>query len=461
MGAAKPGKLVFEFAVPAIISMVVNGSYNVLASIFLGLKLGEMGLATVTIATPVMTMSLALAVLLTAGGNALAALKLGEGKRETAERVISSTFVLCVVLALILTSLILIFLDPILLLSGSTADLLEPSRIFVGITAIGFIFQFLGMSFNNFMRTAGNPNGSLLTIAVGVSASIVLSFLFVMVFDWGVAGSAWATVMGMFVLAALTVGYFIKSKKSPFKLRLSLMVPKPRLMARICVLGSAAFFLQIAAVVVNLLLNNQIVYYGSLDPLGAEGALASVGVLSRILMFAFFPILGVSVGVQPLLGFNYGARHYARVKKIFLIALVWASAFGIFFWLLVHIVPAPIVGVFGVANELHEFTIKALQVMMLLVPFIGMHILTAGYFQSTGQPFKSMFVSLTRQIIYLVPLLYFMPLAVQQGVLGITSLQSLYYAFPIADVLSVFTASAMMLVEWRRLTRLQASTSEE
>ncbi|MDR2036275.1 MAG: MATE family efflux transporter [Coriobacteriales bacterium] len=455
MGTASLGKLIVEFAVPSIISMVVNGSYNVLASIFLGLKLGEMGLATVTVATPLMTLALAISVLVGAGGNALAAIKLGEGKRETAERVIANTFILSVVLAVICTILVFLFMDPLLRLSGSTEELLDPSRVFVGITAAGFIFQFLGMGFNNFMRTAGNPNGALYTILAGILTSIVLSYLFVMVFDWGIAGSAWATIIGMFVLAVLVLHYFTRSKKAPFKLRFSLMKPNPRLMANICVLGSAGFFLQAAAVVINLLLNHQLVYYGALDPIGAEGALAAVGVMMRIAFFAFFPLLGISVAIQPLLGYNYGARFYPRVKKTFWISLIWVAAFGVFFWLLVHLFPSPLVMIFGIKSELQGFTIKAIQVMMFLMPFIGLQILGAGYFQATGQPIKSMFLSLTRQLLYLIPLLYFLPLAIQFFVANVTPLQSLYYAYPIADVLSVLTAGTMMFFEWKRLTRLQ------
>jgi len=277
MGTAKLGMLILEFAIPSIIGMVVNGSYNILASIFLGLKLGEMGLATVTVATPIMTMALAIAVLVGAGGNALTALKLGEGKRGTAEKVMANTFILSVVLAVVATISVFIFMDPILRLSGATEGLIEPARIFVGITAAGFIFQFLGMGFNNFMRTAGNPKGALYTVIIGIATSAVLSFFFVMVFDWGIVGSALATIIGMFVLAVLVLHYFIRSKKAPFKLKFSLMKPSLRLMANICVLGSAGFFLQSAAVVINLLLNNQLVFYGALDPIGAEGARGSWG----------------------------------------------------------------------------------------------------------------------------------------------------------------------------------------
>jgi Na+-driven multidrug efflux pump len=264
----------------------------------------------------------------------------------------------------------------------------------------------------------------------------------------------------MFVMAVLVLNYFIRSKTCPLKLKLPMLRPSSRLIANICVLGSAAFFLQIAAVVITILLNNQLNYYGSLDPIGAEGALAGVGVMSRIMIFALFPLLGVSVAVQPLLGYNYGARNYERVKKTFWIALVWMTAFGVFFWLLVHLFPTPIVQMFGIKDELQAFTIRAIQVVMILIPFIGIQILGAGYFQATGQPFKSMFLSLTRQLLYLIPLLYFLPLMIHTVIADVSPLQSLYYAYPIADVLSIITASTMMIIEWKRLDRLKRKPVE-
>jgi putative MATE family efflux protein len=455
MGTAKLGRLILEFAIPSIISMVVNGSYNVIDSIFLGRSLGDIGLATVTVAAPIMIVSMAVSVLVGAGGNALMAIKLGEGKRETAERVMGNTLVLSLALALLCTLGVLLFIDPVLTLSGSTEVIHDSACTFVRIIAAGFVFQFVGMGFNNFMRTAGNPRGALYVMISGVTVSIVLNYLLVMVWGFGVVGSALATIVGMLVTCTGVLYYFTRSKSAPFKLQLKFMKPSPRLMANICVLGSASFFLQIAVVIINLVLNNQLVFYGASDPIGSEGALAAIGVMSRISMFAFFPILGISIAIQPLLGYNYGAKLYPRVKKSFLIALVWIMAFGVFFWLLVHIFPTPIVELFGVHAELQDFTIKAIQVMMMLMPLAGIQVLSAGYFQATGQPLKSMFISLTRQLLYLVPLLIFLPGLVQQLALAITPLESLYYSYPIADILSIITASTMMLIEWRRLTRLK------
>lgn len=461
MGTAGMGKLLMEFAVPSIVSMVVNGSYNVIDSIFLGLSLGETGLAVATVATPLMTMSLAVGVLVGAGGNALAAIKLGEGKRESAERVMANSFLLSVALAVLSTFVILSFMDPILVISGSTEAIHEPARLFSQIIAAGFILQFIGMTFNNFMRTTGSPRGALYSMLAGMIVSILFNYLFVMVLGWGVAGSAWATLLGQLVVTIIVLSYFTRFKIAPIKLKFQLMKPRFRLMANICVLGSASFFLQVAAVIINLLLNNQLVYYGAMDSIGSEGALAAIGVMSRIAMFSILPLMGISIALQPLLGYNYGAQNYARLKRGFLIALVWVTSFGIFFWLLVHIFPTPIVELFGVHSDLHDFTIKAIQVMMMFMPLIGVQILTVGYFQATGQPIKAMFVAMTRQLLYFVPLLYFLPIVVQQTALLITPLESLYYVYPLADILSVVTAGAAMLFEWRRLTRLQEARAKE
>lgn len=461
MGTAGLGKLIFEFAIPSIISMIVNGSYQIIDSIFLGLSLQEIGQATVAVASPVMTMSMAISILVGAGGNALAAIKLGEGKRDVAEKVLGNTFTLSVVLALLSTLLVFLFMDPILTFSGATQIIHEPAGIFIGIIAAGFIFQYLGMALNNFMRTAGNPKGALYTMMAGMAVSIVLNYLFVMVLGWGVAGSAWATIIGQFVTCLLVLYYFTLSKRAPFKLKLPALKLKPQLIGSIFALGSPSFFLQAAAVVINLILNNQLTHYGALDPVGAEGALAAIGgVAMRIAMFAFFPILGISVGIQPLLGYNYGAKLYGRVKKTFLISLVWMAGFGTVFWAITMLFPVQIVELFGVQGELHDFTIGAIKVMMILLPILGLQVLATGYFQATGQPLKSMFMSLTRQLIYLIPLLYALPLLVEHVALGITPLQSLYYAYPLSDLLSIITALIMMIIEWRRLAQLQGALQQ-
>jgi Na+-driven multidrug efflux pump len=325
------------------------------------------------------------------------------------------------------------------------------AHLFVSIIAYGFILQFFGMGFNNFMRTTGAPTLALLTMIGGIVVCTFFNYLFVAVLGYGVAGSALATVIGQSASAIAIFLYFTVVKSVPIGLHRRNMVPNIRLIANILALGSAPFFLQLAAVIINAVLNTQLVYYGNLDPYyTAEQALAAIGVVQRIAMFAFFPIMGVSVAVQPIIGFNYGAKQLGRVKDTFKIAFIWSVVLGVFFWLLIHLFPGAIVSIFNVHEDLYRFTITVVQVMMFFMPVIGLQVMVSGYFQATGQPLKSMFVSLTRQMLYLVPLLFITPLAVGFLLPQVTQLQSLFYAFPIADVLSVFTAGGMMFHEWRR-----------
>jgi Na+-driven multidrug efflux pump len=188
--------------------------------------------------------------------------------------------------------------------------------------------------------------------------------------------------------------------------------------------------------------------------MGAKGALAAIGVVQRIAMFAFFPILGLSIAVQPIIGYNYGAKMIDRVKQTFKLTFLWMVIIGVFFWLLVHIFPEPIVAIFGVDAELYQFTIKAIQVQMFFMPLIGLQVLVSGYFQATGQPLKSIFVSLTRQLLFLIPLFYVLPLVIGFVMTDVTQLESLYYAYPTADLLSIIVSGTMFILEWRRINKM-------
>jgi putative MATE family efflux protein len=453
LGTAKVSRLVLEFSIPSIIGMVVNGLYNIIDAIFMGQGVGPAGLATATVAGPAMIFSMAVAMLIGAGGNALVALKLGEGKHQEAERVLGNAFSLTIIAALVCTLLVNVFMDQVLTLSRATPDIWDYSHSFIRILSFGFILQFFGMGFNNFMRTAGEPNLALGTMVIGTIICIILNYLFVMVLGWGIEGSAWATIIGQGASAILVFWFFFFKKNTPFRIRLANMPLRLNLIRTILALGAASFILQTANTVIQLLMNYQLVLYGAMEPIGSEGALAAIGVVGRVAMFAGFPMFGVAMATQPLFGYNYGARNFRRIKQIFWIALIWMAAIGVFFWLLVHIFPHQIVNIFGVQSDLLDFTVVALQVQIFFMPLVGVQIIAVNYFQSSGQPVKNIFLTLTRQLLYLIPLLLGLPLLIQviPSLLPITPLDTLYYSYPIADCLSVVTASLMMMFEFRKL----------
>ena len=461
LGTAKVTKLMLEFAIPSIIGLVVNGTYNIIDSIFLGHGVGDIGQATATNAMPIMIVGMAISILIGQGGNALTALRLGAGKREEAERVMGNTFTLLIAAAVLCTALVIIFIEPLLAISGATEHTWAPTRTFLWIIAAGTIFQFFGMGFNNFMRTAGDPNRALYTMLVGTFTCIVLNALFVMGFGWGVAGSAWATVIGQAVSAVFVFWYFVFSKKSPFSLKRKYLKLEWRFVKSIIALGSAPFVLQISAALLTFLLNNQLKLLGATHVIGSDGALAAIGVVGRVAMFMFFPLLGAAIAAQPLFGYNYGAGNMARVKKTFNISMIWVTAIGLFFWAIVHLIPEQICSLFNITGDLLHFTTTALKIQVFMMPLVGLQIVATQYFQSTGQPLKSMFLSMTRQILFLIPPLYLFPMIIMQVMPGTTPLDGIYWSYPVADALSVVTCGILVAIEFRKLNRKIREQSQE
>lgn len=463
MGTGSIPKLIVEFAIPSILGMLVNGAYNIIDSIFMGQAVGSIGLSTATTAMPLMTLFMALAMLVGNGGNALAALRMGQGDRGAAERCLGNTVTLGVIIWIVVIALTQtpVFMDAVLSISGATELDWDYSHSFIQILAVGFLFQIIGAGVNNFIRTAGAPTRALVTMIVGAVFCTLFNFLFVIVLGWGVAGSAWATVWGQFASCLCVLWYFLFTKSCPIKLRLSQMRPDWGTIRRILALGFASFVMQMGMAVVNLVLNNLLNMYGAMTPIGAEGAKASIGVVGRIAMFTVLPLIGVAIAIQPLEGYNYGARLFDRVRKTLWDGVIGATAIAILGFALVHIFPVQIISFFGITDpNLRDFTIFALQIQLMMLPFVGFQIVVSNYFQATGQPIKSIFLSLTRQILFLIPLYIVLPILLPVWFPQYTGLDALYFAVPVADFLAIFTALVFILVERKRLHKLESGELE-
>lgn len=459
MGTASIPQLIVEFAIPSIIGMLVNGAYSVIDSVFLGQAIGDIGIETMTIANPVMIIFIALAMLVGVGGNALAALRLGEGKRVDAEVSLGNTLFLCLVVSAIIAFCALnpFILDSLLTLSSATDAVRPYAESFLRIICCGFVFQCVGMGINNFIRTAGAPNRALMTMIIGAVFCVAFNFLFVILWGWGVEGSALATVCGQAISCVTVLWYFIFTKGVPLRLHVRYMKPQLKILGMILTLGLASFFVQAGASVVSFVLNHLLVVHGAAHPLGADLALASIGVVNRVAMFTVLPIIGVAVAIQPLIGYNYGARLISRVRKTFWGGAAGATVIGVAVWLLVQFFADPIVHFFGITDTtLVDFTSFALKVQLAMLPFIGLQIVGSNYFQATGQPLKSVILTLTRQIVFLVPLLFVLPEILPHIFSQFTSLDALYFAAPFSDALSVFTVAIFMFFELKRLRKMEA-----
>ncbi len=458
MGTESIPKLIAEFAIPSVVGMVVNGSYNIIDSMFLGHAVGEIGLSAVTVANPIMIVFMALAMLIGNGGNALAALRLGEGKREAAERalgnVISLSIILWIVVAIMAANPTLMHL---LLTASSATDEVRPyAYTFIQILCFGFVLQSIGMGVNNFIRTCGSPNIALGTMVVGLVAATGFNYWFVIINGWGVAGSAYATLAGQACSAVAVLSYFLFYKDVPLRIHLATLMPKGKIIGIILAYGFPSFAVQAGMAVVNFVLNFQLATYGALSEIGAVNALASIGVINRIGMFTVMPLIGISIALQPLLGYNYGARKIARVKKTLWFGAATATVIGTLEWIVIMLFPDAIANAFGIKSaSLVAFMTFALKVQFIMLPLIGFQIVGANYFQATGQPAKSIFLTLTRQILFLVPLLFILPHVLPTIAPGLDGLDALYFAAPISDFLAIFTVGIFLIWEMKRLRKMQ------
>ena len=454
MGTAPISRLLVEFCIPAVVANVLTALYNVIDSIFLGNAMGEVGLAATTVATPVMTIMMAVAVLAGAGGNALAAILLGRDEHDRAEKCLGNTMFLMLAFSVPVALIATFCLDPILRLVGATDVTLPYARRFVQIICYGFLLNNIAFGMSNFMRTAGAPVQALGVSTLGTIVCIALNWLFVLQFGWGVTGSALATITGQAASSVWVLWYFILNRKAPFHLRARYLAPEGALCLKIVSLGLATCALQAAAAITQVAGNSVMASLGATDVIGTDGALASIGVTMKIVMFTVFPIVGIAVGAQPVLGFNVGARQYDRVKRTLFEAILAGFVLLLAFFIVIHVWPTQLVGLFGVEENLMDFAIQALQIQTILLPITCIQTIGSNYFQATGQPAKSTILSLSRQLIFLLPMYFILPAVLPSVVSGMRPLIAFCFAFPVADALACTLCSIFLVREIKRLNGL-------
>lgn len=458
LGTAPIPALLFKYAPPAILSMMVTALYNIIDTFFVGHGVGEDGIAATTVAFPLMMLMGAFAAWFGAGGNALAALRLGEGKRDVAERALGNSLLMLVVVPLLLTVISLIFLDPVLDFLGATDANRQLSRDFCHVILLGFVLQAVGAGMSNFVRTDGAPAYALVIMFVGTVVSCILNWLLVMVLHLGMTGSALATVAGQAVTSAMVIQYFL-SRRCGLRLRVAYIKPDGRLIGNIAVLGLSTFLVQVAGALTSSMLNLQITALGPTDPVGADGGLAAIGTVNKVIQLLFFVIMGFSVAAQPILGFNYGAQSYRRVRKTLWITVVSAIIVNLVLWILCRVFCNQIMVFFGLTSGLLGFAETTLMLMTLMFPVVPFQVVCANYFQATGQPLKATLLTLTRQLIFYLPCLFIVP-AILPSLTGMTPLACLPAAPAVADALAIAVTAVFVVREMKRLAGLQTQHDE-
>ncbi|MDR2110334.1 MAG: MATE family efflux transporter [Spirochaetaceae bacterium] len=441
IGTEKIGKLLFEFSVPAIIGMIVNAIYNIVDRIYVGQGVDPLGIAGISVAMPLMMVLMASSMLIGIGANTLFSIRLGEGRREEVEKIMGQALTLLVLIPGIVIIVSFIFLDDIIIhILGASGTVFPFTKEYLQIILYGGIFSAVGPGINHFIRSDGHPRTSMVTQLIGAGINIILDPIFIFVFNWGVAGAAWATIISQFVSFVWVMGYF-NSKYTRLRFRLRDMKPESKLTAAILSIGFAPFVMQFAMSIVGIVQNH------ALDTYGGDTAVSAMGIVYSILVVFFMPLLGLNQGAQPIIGYNYGAKKYDRVRKTYKWAVVSATLFITFSFLLVQIFPKLFISLFiNDAGPLMDMGIYCLRVSTMLFPIIGFQILSANYFQAVGKPLQGTILSLSRQILLYLPLLIFLP--------SVFGLQGVFFAMPAADLGAVLLSAYFMLAELRRLNRL-------
>lgn len=433
LGSAPVGNLIAKFAIPAIISMLVNALYNIVDQIFIGQGVGMLGNAATNIAFPVTTISTAAALLLGIGSASNYNLETGAGNEEKASRIAGTGLSMLVIVGISIAAIMLIFLHPLLLLFGGTTDVMPYATDYVSIIAIGLPFFTLSVGGNHLIRADRSPTYSMVCTLTGAIINTILDPLFIFGFKWGIKGGAWATVTGQMVSAFLVIIYFAKFRK--MNLERCMFRPQLSLLKAICSLGLASCINQIAITAVQIVMNNILRYYGAASVYGSDIPIACVGIISKVNMVFLSICIGVSQGSQPIWGFNYGAKKFDRVRQTYKYSATICTTVAVIFFLCFQIFPHQIVGAFGSGSDLYfQFAERYLRIFMLLTFVNGIQPMSSGFFTSMGKARLGIVVSLTRQVIFLLPLVIIFPLFM--GIDGVM------YAGPIADaaafILTVF-----------------------
>lgn len=436
--------LLFSFSIPAIISCLVNSVYNIVDQIFIGQGVGYLGNAATTIAFPLMTIIMAFATLIGSGGSAYAALRLGEGRKREALLTLNNLLVIAIGLGILLAATGLIFLKPILTLFGATETTMPYAIDYTSIVLMGVPFSVISIALSNMARTDGHPRMSMYGILIGAALNTVLDPIYIFVLDWGVKGAAIATITAQFVSTVVLCYYFLRKGNMRFTRRY--MKPVGRVWYKIFSLGISSGITSLVACIMQVVMNNSLVYYGNQTEITGDVALSAMGIVMKIAMILASVCIGFGIGAQPILGFNLGAKKYTRVRHTYLLAVSIATGSILIGWAVCQLAPHLVLSLFGKENQTFtDFAVRCLRIYLGGIFCAGFQIVSTNYFQATGQPLKASLLSMLRQLILLIPLLLILPL--------FFGLNGLLYAGPCADIGSAVIVALFILPEMRKLNR--------
>lgn len=438
LGSAPVAELLKKFAIPSIVAMLVSALYNIVDQFFIGRSVGTLGNAATNVAFPLSTSCVAIALLMGIGGAAAFNLEMGAGHEKKAIHYIGNAITMLVTCGIILCVIVQLFLSPMLKFFGSSDSVFEYAKTYTSITSFGFPFLILATGGGHIIRADGSPKFTMICNLSGAIINTILDPILIFGFDMGMSGAAIATVAGQVFSGMLAIWYFTHFKTE--KLKFEHLKIKWEYLGRIIALGASPFFNQIAMMIVQIVMNKSLTYYGAMSDYGGDIPLACAGIITKVSMIFFSIVIGISQGLQPIVSFNYGAGKYDRVKDSLKLALKAGFIISMIAFLMFIFMPGQIISLFGSGSDkYYEFAISYFRIFLFFTCINFIQPISSNFFTAIGKPYKGVFLSLTRQILFLLPLILILPL--------IMGIDGIMYAGPAADLVAGIVAGIMTYKE--------------
>lgn len=444
LGTDSLGKLLKRYAMPAIIAQVSSSLYNIMDSIFIGQGVGPLAISGLALTMPMMNLGAAFGAMVGAGSAAITSIRLGQGNKQAAEQILGNVVLLNVAMGLIFTLLGLIFIDDLLYFFGASSQTIGYARDYMQIILYGNVVTHLYLGLNCIVRVTGYPQKAMAMMLISIAINGVLDALFIFGFKWGIAGSAWATVIAQLVPLIIQIMHF-SSPSSFLQFRHGIFRFRWEIIKNIIGIGMAPFAIHVCACVVVIVVNNVLQEYGG------DTAIGAYGIVNRVAFIFTMIVLGLTQGMQPIIGYNYGARKYDRVSKTLYMTIGWATLTTVVGFIVCELFPYEVVRIFvsedgtGNATTLIEQSARGLRLILLAFPIVGFSIVVGNFFQCIGKAKRAIIISVSRQMLFIVPLLYTLPQHL--GVDGV------WYAIPIADALAALLAAGLLIYQLRKLRK--------
>ncbi|WP_297429843.1 MATE family efflux transporter [Clostridium sp.] len=442
IGNEKLSKLIIKFSIPCVLAMVVNALYSIVDQIFIGQGVGYIGNAATNVTFPLVVLALGFSLLLGDGAAAFYSIKLGEKNKEDGAKAIGSAIIFMIILGFIFLVIGYTFMEKMLWGFGATSSNIHIASDYMRIILIGFPFMILAAGLNSIIRADGSPEYSMLAMILGAVTNIILNPLFIFMFHMGVKGSAIATIIGQILSCVISLMYLNRFKNIRFKreyLKINLDVSKT-----IMLLGTSSLITQIAVTIIVIVSNNMLKNYGAQSIYGSDIPISSIGIVMKVNELLLGVVIGIAIGGQPILGYNYGAKKFRRVKDTYFILIKIATVVSIIGFIIFQFFTQNIINLFGQNDSLYnEFALKSFKIFLMLCIFIGFELTTCVFFQAIGKPAKAMILTLCKQTFFIVPLMIILPRVF--GVLGVL------YAGPCAEILSAIVTFIFIILELKKM----------